>query len=495
VLRRAIVLLLERILSAVEAHPDAPAFITADAPTTYRQMLALLSVVTGYLHGQGIQAGEPVSLTMSQSPLHIITFLALARLGALVVPVSTFLRPGDKAAVFAKYGVGTAISDREDAGVPGCRQLLIRSVQAKGTETKLDHGDFVAHADSPIRLALTSGTTGTPKATLQTHARFVQRMDRAGEGSGERPRFIPHNLHVTTALTQALHALCEGGTVVIPRGYDSLSFLDAIRRHEVTHVGLPPAHLALMIEGLSDEGPGFASLRQVLIIGDTPPGGLLALARRRFTPRLFVSYGLGEVGRVAMATPQMLEREPGTAGALLPDVRFETLDGEGRTLPRGDRGSVRVAFDGMPGSYYGPDEGDRSRFRDGWFYPGDIARLSAEGFVYLEGRDDDIINIGGRKVAPHFVESLLQEFPGVREAAVFASGEGIGGTRIAAAIVRNASLDWSELGRYAERVLDVRAPARYFEIDSLPRNAMGKILRADLASWVEAQGKLVSGTH
>jgi acyl-coenzyme A synthetase/AMP-(fatty) acid ligase len=155
------VLLLERILSAVEAHPEAPAFITADAPTTFRQMPALLSVVTGYLHGQGIRAGEPVSLTMSQSPLHVVRFLALARLGALVVPVSTFLRPGDKAAVFAKYGVVTAISDREDAGVPGCRLLLIRSVQAKGNETR-----------------------------LQTHARFVQRMDRAGEGGGERLRFI-----------------------------------------------------------------------------------------------------------------------------------------------------------------------------------------------------------------------------------------------------------------------------------------------------------------
>jgi acyl-coenzyme A synthetase/AMP-(fatty) acid ligase len=489
------VLLLERILSAVERHPEAPAFINADAPTTYREMLALLSVVIRHLHEQGIRAGDPVSLTMSQSPIHLITFLALARLGALVVPVSTFLRPEDKAAVFAKYGVTAAISDREDAGVPGCRVLLIRAVQAQGTETDLDASGFVARDDSPLRLALTSGTTGTPKATLQTHARFVQRMDRAGEGGGELPRFIPPNLHITTAMTQAVHTLCEGGAVVIPRGYDARNFLDAIRRHGVTHLGLPPAHLALMLDALPDAGPGCESLRQVLIIGGTPPTALLERARRRLTSRLFVSYGLGEVGRVAMATPGMLEREPGTAGALLPDIRFETLDGDGHALPRGGTGLVRVAFDGMPSSYYGPDEGDRSRFRDGWFHPGDMARLSAEGLVYLEGRGDDIINIGGRKVAPHFVESVLAEFPGVREAAVFASGEGIGGTRIAAAIVCNTALDWSGLARYAERALDVRAPARYFAVESLPRNDMGKVLRDDLASWVEAKGKLVSDTN
>src|SRR5258708_2088291 len=152
-------------------------------------MLALLSVTARHLHEQGVRAEEPVALTMSQSPIHIITFLALARLGALVVPVSAFHRPADKAAIFAKYGVRTAVSDREDAGVPGCRVLLIRAVQAQGTETSLAYGDFTARNDSPLRLALTSGTTGTPKATLQTHARFVQRMDRSGEDGGERPRF------------------------------------------------------------------------------------------------------------------------------------------------------------------------------------------------------------------------------------------------------------------------------------------------------------------
>ena len=482
-------LLLERILSAVEAHPDAPAFITADAPMTYRDMLALLSVATRDLHEQGIRAQEPVALTMSQSPVHLITFLALARLGALVVPVSPFLRPADKSAIFAKYGVRIAISDRDDAGVPGCRVLLIRAVQAEGNETRLDYGNFVPRDDSPLRLALTSGTTGTPKATLQTHARFVQRMDRAGEDSGERPRFIPPNLHITTALTQTLHTLAEGGVVVIPRGYDARNFLDAINRYGVTHVGLPPAHLAPMLDALPDGGVAFPSLRQLRIMGDTPPAALIELARRRFTTRIFVSYGLGEIGRVAIATPEMLARDAHTAGMPLAGVRFETLDPDGRVLPRGSTGSVRVAFDGMPSSYYGPDASDRSRFRDGWFHPGDIGRFSEEGWVYVEGRGDDVINIGGRKVSPHFVESLLQEFPGVREAAVFASGEAIGGTRIAAAIVPNAALDWSGLARYAERALDVRAPSRYLEVESVPRNAMGKILRTDLASWAEAHGK------
>jgi acyl-coenzyme A synthetase/AMP-(fatty) acid ligase len=109
--------------------------------------------------------------------------------------------------------------------------------------------------------------------------------------------------------------------------------------------------------------------------------------------------------------------------------------------------------------------------------------------VFVEGRVDDVINLGGRKVSPRFVESILEEFPGVREAAAYVAGEGIGGPRLAAAIVPSGALDWLALARHAARVLEVRAPAHYFELDALPRNAAGKLLRAGLPAWVAANAK------
>jgi acyl-coenzyme A synthetase/AMP-(fatty) acid ligase len=483
------VLLLERVLLSVESNPDAVACVSGGETLSYRGFLALLSVVTRHLHEQGIAAGEPVAMTMSQSPVHLVVFLALARLGALVVPVSTFHRPADRSELFTKYGMRTAISDRQDAAFPGCRLILIRSVQAQGTESRLDYGNFTPQASSPLRLALTSGTTGTPKAALQTHQRFVQRLDRMECDVVEHPRVIPPNLHITTSLAQAMHALCKAGTVVFPHGYEPAPFFEAIRAHEVTHVALPAANVAMMLAALPATAPTFASIRHLRFLGGSPTVALLDLARRRFSPNVFVPYGLGEIGLVSMATPEVLLTEPRSAGPLLPDVRFEVLDAEGGVLPRGASGEVRVAFDGMATSYYGVDESDRTRFRDGWFYPHDIARLSEQGLVYVEGRIDDIINLGGRKVSPRFVELLLEEFPGVREAAVFVMGESISGPRIAAAIVRSGPLDWRALGSHAASVLDLRAPARYVEVDSLPRNSMGKILRSELASWVEAHRK------
>ncbi|MGZ5073067.1 MAG: class I adenylate-forming enzyme family protein [Usitatibacter sp.] len=480
-------LLLDRVLRSIEAHPEAIACVSGAERLTYRGFLALLSVVTRHLHGQGIDAGEPVALTMSQSPLHLVVFLALARLGALVVPASPFLRPADRAMVFAKYGIRTAVSDRSDAGVADCRLVFVRSAGARGGEDKLDYSGFVPREDSPMRIALTSGTTGPPKGTLQTQARFVQRLDRMELDVVERPRVIPPNLHITTSITQAMHALCAGGCVVFPEGYETPPFCDAIRAHGVTHVALPPANLAQMLAGLPD-GAGFPSIRHLRILGASPSAALLALARRRFSPHVYVPYSLGEIGLVSMADPALLEADPASSGRLLPDVRFEALDASGRVLPRGIAGEVRVAFEGMPTSYYGADAPDRTRFRDGWLHTGDLGCVSTEGLVRIEGRVDEVINMGGRKVSPRFVESVIEEFPGVREAAVFVAGEGVGGTRIAAAVVRAAPLDWRALATFVSARLDVRAPTAYFELEGLPRNSMGKILRAELE-------KLASGTH
>jgi acyl-coenzyme A synthetase/AMP-(fatty) acid ligase len=482
-------LLVERILSRVEANPGAPACVSGDVMLTYRGLLALWSVATRYFHEQGIGVGEPVALTMSQTPLHVVVFLALARLGALVVPVSPFLRPGDRARLFAGYRIRRWISDRDDAQMPGVVPILVRKVHADGTESRLDYGGFVPGAESPLRIALTSGTTGAPRGTMQTHARFVERIDRTEADAVEEPRFIPPNLHVTSALSQAMHVLCKGGLLVFPRGYDNRPFFEAIREHRVTHVAIAGANLALMLEELPEAGPAFDSIRSLRFVGGSPTVALLDRARARFSPHVYVSYGVSEIGRVAIASPEVLAREPRSVGPALPGVRFEVVDAAGNAVARGVPGQARVSFDGMPASYYGPDAADTTRFRDGWFYPGDIARLSEDGLVFVEGRVDDVINLGGRKVSPRFVESILEEFPGVREAAAYVAGEGIGGPRLAAAIIPSGPLDWRALAHHAARALDIRAPAHYFELDSLPRNAAGKLQRDGLPAWVATRGK------
>lgn len=482
-------LLIERILASVERSPDAPAIIAADAAITYRALLALVSNTAKNLHARGIRPGEVVALTMAQAPMQLILLVALARLGAVVVSVPPVYRLPERTTIYRRFAIGTVVSEWGDAGIEGTKSIVVQGVSARGDETRLDFTDFVPRRDTPMRIGLTSGTTGVPKGFLQTHGSFVERMDRMACGDGRSARVIPPYLHITAAVNLALFALSAGGAVVFPRDYGNASFLEAVRKHGVTHVGLPPVHLALMLQGLADDGPAFPSITHLRLMGGTPSASLLALARKRFSPNLYLPYAISEIGVVSMATPAILASVPGTSGRIEPGVRLEVLDGSGRPLPAGESGEIRVAIEGMPGAYHGPDAPDRTRFRGGWFHPGDRGRVSPGGLVFIEGRSDDIVNVGGRKVAPGFVEKILEEHPAVREAAVFAAGEGIEGTRLTAALVAGAPIDLDGLRAFAQSRLSVLAPSSYLEVASLPRNAMGKLVREGLADWVAANRK------
>lgn len=466
-------LLAERILAAAGHTPDAPAFIVQDQAMTYRQMHAVLARTIMHLRSVGIERDIVVGLTMSQAPLHLLTVVALGWLGAVVVPLSPFLRVEERNALIARFGVRVTVSDRNEPPIWGVRQVGLISIGATGHETIEAAGPSAAEPGTPFRIALTSGTTGLPKGVLQTHASFVERMDRMHCDVVDVPRLLPANLHVTLALNLAMYVLCKGGAVVFPRGYANGDFFEALRRHAVTHVALPPSHLNAMLGELrGGGGPAFPAIRHLRLLGSTPTPAFLDHTRRRFSTYMYLPYGIGEIGVVSMATPEMLLDEPGSAGRLEPGVRLETLD----------NGEIRVAIPGMPSAYHGPDAGDHTRFRDGWFYPGDRGSLSPAGLVFLEGRSDDLINVGGRKAAPQYVEAVLSEFPGVLDVGVHPVDDGDAGTRIGAVIVAVPGLDWEKLRAFAAVRLEVHAPVSYRTADSLPRNAMGKLVREKLAS-------------
>lgn len=460
-------MLLDRVLASVERSPEAPAFIAGGQPISYRHFRALLARTIVHLRQQGIAPGDVVGISMGQSPLYLIVFLALGWIGALVVPIAPALRPQDRDELLRKFRVSALVSERLEVVPPDCRMLQLHGIGARGDETLADSGDPGFGPGTPLRLALTTGTTGMPKGVMQTHRAFEERLDRMHCDVASLPRVLPPALHITIALNLSMHALCKGGVVVFPRSYGNEDFFEAIRSHGVTHVTLPPANLALMLVALPRDGPAFPGVSHLRLVGSTPTRAILEQARRQFSPHIYVPYGLAEVGVVAMATPAMLMDDPTSVGALEPGVRLELVE----------QGEIRVVVPGMPSDYYGVDAGQNTRFRDGWFHPGDRGRMTPEGRLHIEGRIDHIINTGGRKVSPEYVEAILMEFAGVREAAAFPFEDG-GDTRLAVAIVPAGALDWAALRAYAVARLHVMAPARYIEVASLPRNAMGKLDRA-----------------
>ena len=173
---------------------------------------------------------------------------------------------------------------------------------------------------------------------------------------------------------------------------------------------------------------------------------------------------------------------------MLPGAQLEVVDAQGAPVAAGASGEIRATVEGMPDGYLGADAADRTRFRDGWFYPGDRGHVSAEGLVFVEGRTDELINMGGRKLAPQVAEAILEEHPGVASAAVFVSDEGVEGPRLTALVVASGPLDLGALHRHALARLEVLAPVRYLKVPKLPRNDMGKLVRDALPGLAGTAG-------
>ena len=472
-------LLLERIRGAIASDPSAPAFL-GGATLSYSHMRALVGATMAFLQEKGVRPGQVVSLTMPQTPLHVITFLALARMGAISLSVSPIARESERDALYRRFGVSAAISELETMGAPGVPLIALKSIGAKGNEAEFDSWPFQPVDSTPMRIALTSGTVGEQKGIEQTHGQFALRLDRRFYGEAPRPRAIPPNLHVTASLTLACHALTNGGALVFPPGYDAQSLFVAIARFGVTHLTMPPAHVATMLPLLDVTEPAFPGVKHLRLLGATPTPALLDEIRRKLTPNVFVPYATAELGVISIATPEILAVAPASSGRVCADAQVQVRGSDGSILPMGQAGELLLRVPGMPLGYFGG--ADPERFRDGWFHPRDYGYLGPDGLLYVQGRIDEVINLGGRKLAPTYAESILEERGDVREAAVFP----IEGMAVAALVVARGPVDWRALDAFAQKRLKVFAPQRYYEVGEIPRNVMGKIARRELAALAES---------
>ena len=172
--------------------------------------------------------------------------------------------------------------------------------------------------------------------------------------------------------------------------------------------------------------------------GGTLPETLRKRAQARITPNLYMVYGATETWLLALADPRTLEAYPGTAGKVLPWIEAQAVDEADRPLPAGESGVLRFRGKGVASGYHGVPEdptGMHKAFRNGWCYVGDVGRVTAEGLLYVEGRVDDVINVGGPKINSSVVEGVLLSHPDVKEVAAFGVRSPEGRDWLVAAVV------------------------------------------------------------
>jgi acyl-CoA synthetase (AMP-forming)/AMP-acid ligase II len=448
---------------------------------SYRRLAQFIHNICRRLAATGLRPGQLVAVSIEDQIFHVAMLLALARLG--MASVST------RGASRLALPVDGLITDKTlPAGVTE-RVILANMSWTEGDGIPIE-APFV-RPDDLCRVILTSGTTGEPKGVPISHRLLADRISRHTTVFGANVadcRRIYSDMPITTSLgfQFLLATLWRGGTYFLP-GDSFESTLTAMEQYRTQCVLAPPSGLELLLKWF-EVTPAYQSNLQVVISG----GDLLsqALSRRvraRMCSHLVSAYGSTEASITATAPAHEIDRLEGAVGYLTPGVRAQIVDRDGAVQPPGREGLLRIRSEFAVDRYLGEPSGGEHVFRDGWFQPGDIATLDAEGLLVITGRDKNVLNIGGDKISPEMIEAVVAAFPGIAEVAVTSLPNAVGNHEIVAVIAGHSEVNLEALGRHCAGQLSPQfVPAHFAVTDRLPRNDMGKIDRPLLIERLRA---------
>ena len=468
-------------------QPQAAAIITDQQVISYAELKRCVSILAKYFRDQGMLPGQVVGVSMLQHPLHLLVLLALAQVGAVSLPLHPAIPAERRLLAAQRFGATCVVSGRNEFALEGVRFIGFDGVSFDAGSTG-DEMIFAANGDMPLRIDVSSGTSGNPKGMILTHGVSTLRNQINDAGATSLSRVLSVDLNFIVGFRIALASLSRGSGLVFSPTAAAQDVMHSMITHRVTHAYLSPVQVRDILALAGAGGPRFVDIVCLRFIGGAVRADLLQAAMEKLSPNVFISYASTESAVVSIATPEMLVRHPGTSGRVCECATVEIVDAEGKVLPVGTTGNMRIRSSHQVSGYYRDEARNQRHFRDGWFYPGDLGHFDAEGLLYMDGRADEQINIGGMNINPEDIEATLAAHPAVMDAGVFVAMEAQGYEVSAVALVLPDATRLDEVRAYAGAKLGPLAPARYFITTTLPRTQTGKIRRAELAAMFTLAG-------
>jgi len=525
------------IEASVKTHPRRPALEFFGAVTTYGQLGEQIQRAAEGLRRLGVKKGDRVALVLPNCPQHVVAFYAVLRLGAIVVEHNPLYTARELRHQFEDHGASVAIvwdkvldtvadfpedvrpgrivSVDMTTALPLAKRVALalpipkaRAARAQMTATPklrhpyrwdqlLDHRRVSSRVPGPAIgdiavLQYTSGTTGTPKGAILTHAnlRANAMQGRAwvpGLVDGEETFYAVLPLFHAYGMTLCLtFAMSMGAKLVLFPKVDIGLMTDAARKSPPTFLpAVPPIYDQL--SRAAERGTIDLSTVRFSISGAMSlPVATVSRWEEATGGLLVEGYGMTESSPVALGNPMGHSRRPGTVGVPFPSTEMRVVDPDDPTVdrPLGESGELLVRGPQVFQGYWGrPAETAATLIDGGWLRTGDIASVSADGFVTIVDRLKELIITGGFNVSPTEVEDTLQSHPDIDAAAVVAMPRAHGGEDVAAAVVLRdgATLDVEGLRDYCRtRLAAYKVPKRIVQMDDLPRSLIGKVLRREV---------------
>ena len=483
-----------------EGRGERPALLTDQGTLRYRDVQALANQFGNLLTNAGVEPEQRVIIALPDGPEFVAALFGTLKVGAVVVMVNPQLAV-DAIEYFYSYTRATVAlvhrhtapafqAARRNAGVH-LKEIIV--VGEPGTTRALDgapdeFATFPSHRDDAAIWLFSGGTTGKPKAVVQSHRSFANTTECYGHnvlGLTERD--------VTLAVPKLFFGYATGANLFFPFSVGAAAALfpekstaetvfAKIRKFRPTVLVNVPTMVNQMVSHPDAAQQNLSSIRVATSAGEALPVELHERWKQTFGVELLDGLGTAEMWHIFISNRPGAVR-PGTLGTVVPGFDVRVRDDLGHDLPDGEVGMLWVRGDSLANGYWQQLEKTRAAFRGEWYVSGDLVRRDADGYYTYCGRADELLKVGGRWLAPQEVEGCLLQHPLVKEVAVVGIEDAAGLTKPHAFVVAKEERTGlaEELQAFArERLEPYKAPRTVRFLDVLPRTHLGKVDRGKL---------------
>jgi acyl-CoA synthetase (AMP-forming)/AMP-acid ligase II len=464
------------------------ALIDGDRRISYAELDHLVDCGAQALIERGCRPQQVVGLSLRDHWAHVVLMYACMRAGVVMLPLDVRWTATERCAVVEHFGAVRVVTE-PDADVsegPHDAWPALLDPRCAG----LGHPWPATDLESPLLLSLSSGTTGRPKGPRITHRHFLRRFYThwINLGLNARSRYVCATpLYFGGGRTFTLSVLFSGGQVsfCVPP-FEPEELAEHVRDHQANALFLVPTQLRRLLQAPAEVREAFQRLGLLMSSGaPLQPNERFAIVER-LCPHFHEYYASTEGGGVTLSDPQEVRTRPSTVGRPIFGVEVQVVDCDDQPLPSGQVGTLRYRGPGVADSFFQDPEQTAIHFRQGWFYPGDLAEIDADGYVFLRGRSKDMIIRGGVNIYPNEVEDVLMQLPEVRECSVLGLPDADLGERVACAWTPSGEIDEARLIEHCRRLLaPYKVPSRWLRLEQLPVNSGGKVVKARLREMFE----------
>ncbi len=494
-------LLAGAVVAGAIRHGDRAVMIDERGELSYQELDGRTNALANAWRERGLEAGQGVAILARNHRGFLEAVFAAAKCGARIVLLNTSFAGPQIREVAQREGTDLLVYDDEYAdtlrGIDDPPRGRFRAWADEPGDDTLDALIERAEPGSPPKPAewpritiLTSGTTGTPKGAPRSEPRSLSLI-------GGLLSKVPFRAHEVTELCvpmfhalgfmQAIVGVGLGSTLVVRRRFDPETTLDSLEEHRATAMVVVPVMLSRIID-LGEqkiEQRDLSDLRIIFVSGSALGADLARKATKAFGPVVYNLYGSTEIAYATIATPADLEADPSTVGSVVRGSIVKLFDENGKEVPEGETGRI---FVGNLSQFEGYTGGGNKDMLHGLMSSGDVGHFDAEGRLYIDGRDDEMIVSGGENVFPAEVEELLCAHESIQEAAAIGVDDEKFGQRLKAFVVVHgaANLTEDEIKDYVkDNLANYKVPREVVFLDELPRNPTGKVLKRKLSEYGE----------